>query len=185
MDVQDPSRRVTVVKEVDVVVAGGGLAGVCAAAAAARAGARTLLVERNVFAGGNATAGLERSVCNYFHDTKHELVVGGCPLEFIERLVALGAASKNWSGNRGHIVFDVELGKLALDQMLEDAEVDVLYDTLAADAIVEGDRLRGIIVQNRSGRQAILAGCVVDATGDADVAAARRPRRPRPFGRCR
>jgi len=171
LDVEDPSRRVPVVREVDVVVAGGGLAGVCAAAAAARAGATTLLVERNPFAGGNATAGLERSVCNYFHNTKHELVIGGLPLEFIQRLVKLGAASSNWSETRGHIVFDLELGKLALDQMLEEANADVLYDTLAADTIVEGDRLRGLIVQNRSGRQAILAGCVVDATGDADVAA--------------
>ena len=170
-DVCEPARRIRVAREVDVVVAGGGLAGVCAAVGSARAGATTLLVERNTCAGGVATASMEPSICNFFHNAAHELVIGGAPLEFIERLVALGAASANWAGSRVHVVFDVELGKLAFDQMLEDAGVEVLYDTLAADAIVEDDCLRGVIVQNRSGRQAVLAGCVVDATGDADVAA--------------
>jgi len=170
-EVREPARSTRVAKDVDVVVAGGGLAGVCAAVASARAGASTLLVERNTCAGGVATASLEPSICNYFHTADHRKAIGGAPLEFIERLVALGAASANWSGSRVHVVYDVELGKLAFDQMLEDAGVEVLYDTLAADAIVEDDCLRGVIVQNRSGRQAVLAGSVVDATGDADVAA--------------
>lgn len=155
----------------DVIVAGGGLAGVCAAAAAARAGARTLLVEKSPFAGGIATASLEPSICNYFHNTRQELILGGCPLELVERMVRHGAVSANWNKHRGHIVFDVELGKLAMDEMLEDAKVDILYDTIITGVVMDGHRIIGVRAANRSGEQIFRAGCVVDATGDADVAA--------------
>jgi len=155
----------------DVVVAGGGLAGVSAAAAAARVGVKVALVEREPFAGGISTAGMEPSICNYFHNCRQELVLGGRPLELVERLVRRGAASAHWSRHRGHVVFDVEIGKLVMDEMLEEAGVDIFYDTLVTDALVEGDTVTGLQVANRSGRQALLARCVVDATGDADVAA--------------
>ena len=157
--------------EYDVIVAGAGLAGVCAASASARAGARTLVVEKEPFAGGVSTAGLETSICNYFINTRHEIVVGGCPLELIERMVKRGAVSRNWNRHRGHVVFDVELGKICMDEMLEDAGAEILFDTLITDAIVEGNNVRGIQTANRSGLQERRASCIVDATGDADVAA--------------
>lgn len=164
------SRKVPVCAEVDVLVAGAGLAGVAAATAAARAGAKVTVVERQPFAGGVSTAAMEPSICNYFHNTRQELIVGGRPLELIERMVRLGAAARNWNKHRGHIIFDVELGKLAMDEMMEEAGVDMLYDTTVTDVVMEGDTVVGLQVANRSGNQAIMAGCIVDATGDADVA---------------
>jgi len=162
---------VACVAEYDVIVAGGGLAGVCAATAAARTGARTLLVEKAPYAGGIATASMEPSICNYFRNQAGEFVLGGCPRELIDRMVAKDAVSENWWRHRGHIIFDVERGKLAMDEMVEDAGADILYDTLVVGAMLDGNRVTGLQVANRSGVQAIRAGCVVDATGDDDVAA--------------
>lgn len=169
--VEGPRRKRPVIGTYDVIVAGAGLAGVSAATAAARAGAKVAIVELQPFAGGVSTASMEPSMCNYFHNTRQELIVGGRPLELVERMVNLGAVSRNWNKHRGHIVFDVEIGKLAMDEMLEDAGVDVFYDTLVTDVIVRDNRLQGLYVANRSGDQAVMAKCVVDATGDADVAA--------------
>jgi hypothetical protein len=158
-------------EQYDVLVAGAGLAGVCAAVAAARAGARTLVIEKEPFAGGISTAALETSICNYFHNTRHELIVGGCPHELIERMVRHGAVHKHWNRHRGHVVFDVEIGKLCMDEMLEDAGVDILFDTLIVDALVRDNAVCGVRAANRSGLFEVLARCTVDATGDADVAA--------------
>jgi len=165
-----PAAKTTIAGKYDVVVAGGGIAGVAAATAAARAGARVALVEMQPFAGGVTTASLESSMCNYFHNTQGERIVAGRPLELVERMVQLGAAHKNWDKHRGHVVFDSELGKLAMDEMLEAAGVDRLYNYLVTDAVMEGNRLVGLHVASRSGNQVMRAECVVDCTGDGDVA---------------
>ena len=163
-------RALPVAGEYDVVVAGGGLAGVAAASAAARAGARTILIEAQSFAGGVATATMEATMCRHFHSSSGELVVGGRPLELVERLVRLGATTANWPSHDFHITFDIELAKLAMDEMIEEAGVDILYGTTVTDALVEDRAVRGVVTSNRSGNQVLRAGCVVDATGDADVA---------------
>lgn len=165
-----PSPALPVAGEYDVVVAGGGLAGVAAASAAARAGARTALIEAQAFAGGVATATMEATMCRHFHSESGEPIVGGRPLEFVERLVRLGAATQNWPSHNFHITFDIELAKLAMDEMLEDAGVDILYSSIVTDAVMEDRAVRGVVVSNRSGNRIFRAGCVVDATGDADVA---------------
>ena len=85
--VTTPEQRVPIVGSYDVVVAGAGLAGVCAATAAAIAGAKTAIVEAEPFAGGISTAAMEPSICNYFHNTRGERIVGGRPLELIQRMV--------------------------------------------------------------------------------------------------
>ena len=154
----------------DVVVAGGGLAGVGAACAAARAGARTALIEAQAFAGGVATATMEATMCNHFHNAAGEQVIGGRPLELVDKLVELGAATPTWPRQRFHITFDIELAKLAMDIMLEDAGVDVYYGTIVTDALLSQNNVTGVVISNRSGNQSLKAKCVVDATGDADVA---------------
>jgi len=169
--VDETRRKRPVIGTYDVIVAGAGLAGVAAAAAAARTGAKVATVERHPFAGGVSTASMEPSMCNYFHNIKQELIIGGRPLELIERMVKRGAASIKWKEHRGHIVFDVEIGKLVMDEMLEDASVDIFYDTLVTDVVMKDNYLQGVHVANRSGSQVMMAKCVVDATGDADVAA--------------
>ena len=154
----------------DVVVAGGGLAGVAAACAAARAGASTALIEAQAFAGGVATATMEATMSNLFHNAAGEQVVGGRPFELVERLVDLGATTATWASQPYHITFDIELAKLAMDMMLEEAGVDVYYGTIVTDAVLSDNRVTGVVISNRSGNQRLEAGCVVDATGDADVA---------------
>ena len=166
----EPSRETRVRDEVDVLVAGGGLGGVSAAVAAARAGARTLLVERNGYPGGVATAGMCCSVFNCFYTPSHELVVKGNALEFVDELANAEGPGSGWRSHRGHIIYDVERAKLALIQLLENAGVSCLFDALIVDAILDGKEVRGAVIQSKSGREAIRSTAVVDATGDADLA---------------
>ncbi|HUU60531.1 MAG TPA: FAD-dependent oxidoreductase [Phycisphaerae bacterium] len=168
--VREAEREVPVRAEYDVAVAGGGLGGVAAATAAARAGARTLLVERNGFPGGVATAGMCCSVFNCFYTADHRLGVTGIPVEVADALAEATGFGKKWHGHKGHVIYDVERAKLVLTELLASAGVEVLFDTVVAGAVADGDALKGIVVESKSGREAILAKVVVDATGDADVA---------------
>ena len=167
--VREGPRDTPIRSSADVLVVGGGLGGVSAAVAAARAGASTLLVERNGYPGGVATAGMCCSVFNCFYTPKHELIVRGNALEFVEALGQDTGASR-WRRHKGHIIYDLERGKLALIEMLEAAGVACLFDALAVGAIMDGNNLKGALIESKSGRQAILAHTVIDATGDADLA---------------
>jgi hypothetical protein len=161
------TRGVPVCDEVDVLVCGGGPGGFCAALAAARAGANTLLIEQTNCLGGIATAGGHNHICLYTAWGTDLRVVGGLPWEIVRRVIDMGYGTYC----RGNADFELEGMKLALEQMAGEAEVKLLYHTLFADAIVEGGRIAGAYIQNKSGRQAVLAARVIDATGDADVAA--------------
>ena len=164
----EPARDIPVCAEVDVLVCGGGPAGFCAAVAAARAGAKALLVEQTNCLGGIATAGGHNHICLFTAWASDQQVVGGIPFEMAERVVAMGYG--HLSG-RGSVDFELDGMKLALEQLAAEAGVTLLYHTLFADALVEDGRVIGAAIQNKSGRQAVLARCVIDATGDADVAA--------------
>jgi hypothetical protein len=174
----DKKNRVRLVHDVpvrsafDVVVAGAGLGGVSAAVAAAEAGARTLLIEKNGYPGGVATAGMCCSVFNCYYTPSHELIVKGNALRFVDRLAQETGYGAEWREHKGHIIYDLERAKLVLSELLEEAGAAYLLDALVTDVIREDDRVAGIIVASKSGVEAIAAGAVVDATGDADVAAA-------------
>lgn len=149
----EPSRCIPVDSEVDVLVVGGGMAGVGAAVAAARAGCKTLLVERESMLGGLATAGLVN-----------------IPLDFVcgigaEMFAALEKVDGLW-----HRCSDPEKHKLVLDRMVVAAGCEVLFHTQAVEAIVKDGAVRGAVVENKSGRRAILARRIVDCSGDADLA---------------
>jgi len=168
----EPSRQVPVVSEADVLVAGGGQAGVAAAVAAARQGARTILVERNSYLGGVFTAGLMSSITNVLYLGTGERIVNGIIREIIDRLVKKGGASRNWgSAVMPQIPVDVELAKLVLTEMILEAGVEVWLDTWVSDVVMDGANIAGVIVESKSGRQALAACTYVDATGDADLAA--------------
>lgn len=169
--IKEAAREIPVRKEVDVLVAGGGLGGVSAAIASARAGAKTLLVERNGFLGGTATAGMCCSIFNCFYTSDHKLGTTGIPLEIADTLAEMQGYGKKWHNHKGHIIYDVEQAKLAFANLIEEAGGEMLVDTVIAGAVMDGDTLRGVIIESKSGREAILARVVVDATGDADVAA--------------
>ncbi len=168
----EPEKEVPVVDEVDVIVAGGGISGVAAAVAAARRNMDVLLVERNGFLGGVATAGLMSSMGNRFFADGEKLVVRGIALEIIERLVEERGTSRGWrSPLVPKIPFDPEIFKLVLLEMVKDENIKLYLHTFVADVVMSKNNLEGLIIESKSGREAVLGKTVIDATGDADVAA--------------
>lgn len=172
--VPEPARETRVAAEADVVVCGGGPAGAAAALAAARAGARTVLVENQVCLGGMATAGMVNRLGPY-HDQR-AIILRGIPWEVLRVLIDRGLAQEpvicapaNWSDY--WLVFDPEAMKRALDELLAAAGVEVWFDSRVVAPVMDGAAIRGVIAESKSGREAVLAGVVIDATGDGDVAA--------------
>jgi hypothetical protein len=152
------SRRIPVAAEVDVIVVGGGPTGVGAALAAAGEGAHVLLVERHGLLGGMWTAGLVNPV---FDSGKGWLVES-----LVSRLKEDGA----WK-TIGMNVFDVERMAYTLEKLLVQAGVEFWFHALGVEAIVEHGRVRGVLVQSKSGSEAILGKVTIDCTGDGDIAA--------------
>jgi hypothetical protein len=153
-------------QEAEVVVVGGGPAGVGAAFAAARTGADTLVVEQFNCLGGVATAGGHGHISKYDEEGTGRRIVGGIADEIAARLVADGFGMRNSHG----VWFEVEGLKLVLENMAESAGVRLLYHTFFCDSVVKDGALRGVVVQNKDGRGWIRARRVIDCTGDGDVA---------------
>jgi len=146
----------------DVLIVGGGTAGVAAAVAAGRNGADALLIERYGFLGGTMTAGLINPFMT-FHAGK-EQIIQGIFQEMIDRLKGMDGYNERTKA------FDAEAMKIVADQMVKEAGVKLLLHTCVIDAMVQENTIRGVEVHNKSGRQAILGKVVVDTTGDGDVA---------------
>jgi len=149
----DPARELGCIGKYDVLVVGGGMAGTGAAVSAARLGCKTMLIERETSLGGLATIGLVN-----------------IPLDFScgigkEMLSRLDQVSGHWHRNS-----DPEKHKLILDRMTKEAGVDLLLHSYAVDSIVSGGEIKGVVVESKSGRQAVLADRVVDSSGDGDAA---------------
>lgn len=164
------NEQIPVAYEADVVVVGGGPAGVGAAFQAARAGASVLLLEQMNCLGGIATAGWHGHICCYdaWHDASQRIVGGVC-YELVDRLVDDGYGT--YEGR--NLDFEVERLKFHLERMAaECGNLELLYYTQFSDVIVEDGEIRYVIFQNKSGRQAVKTRMVIDCTGDADVAAA-------------
>jgi hypothetical protein len=158
--VQEATRDLPIACTPDVLVVGGGIAGFMAALAAGRTGARTLLVERFGALGGTGTAAMMSLFYVPYAASR------GLVRELFDRLIARGGAIPG-----EFVVYDAEMYKVVALDMLAEAGVEVLLHTLVSDVIMEGTTLRGIIVENKSGRQAILSRVTIDASGDADLAA--------------
>jgi hypothetical protein len=156
-----------VTHETEVLVVGGGPAGVAAAFASARMGAKTLIVEQFNCLGGVATAGGHGCMCLYSEWGTEIRVVGGIPWEVVRRVGDAGYGTYDNSNTH----FQVEGLKLVLDRMAEECTCDILYYTLFADTVVEDGTVVGAVVQNKTGRQVIRAKRIIDCTGDGDVAA--------------
>lgn len=159
----EAEREVPVVRETDVLVCGGGPAGFAAAVTSARAGARTLLIERHPFLGGVWTAASLSLIIDGVHH-------GGFNAELLRRLDTIGGVEpyyhhKPWSA------FDAEAMKHVLDGWAEESGVKVQLYTSVVAAARDGRRLSGVFTESKSGREFVRAKVVVDATGDGDVAA--------------
>ena len=171
---EEAKREIPVSADVDVLVAGGGLSGTAAAIAAARAGAETLLIEPDGALGGVATTGLMSSMGNTFFDEKGKLIVHGLAEEIMDKVAERGGTSPNWKTPWvPKIPFDPEIFITVLEEMAAEAGVQMLFHTQVVSVLKpQRGRIKGVIVENKSGRQAALARCLVDGTGDADLAAA-------------
>ena len=169
-----PERPLPVFAETDVLVVGGGPAGFAAAVSAARAGAKTMLMERYGYFGGLWSGGIVLVVISTHVKENGELVqvmrgVGG---ELCERLSKIDGAIINHEPGKHNPTTDPEATKFMMDEMIAEAGVNVVLHSWATDVVMEGNAVRGVVFESKSGRQAVLAKVVVDATGDGDVFAA-------------
>src|SRR5215213_483077 len=196
--ITEPQRETPVIAETDVLVVGGGPAGICAAIAAARNGARVILTERYPHLGGLASGGQVLVLDDMADTGRHQKTVAGISDEIVERLDALGGAvyappedrytssEETWArwGRWGlqdnymrtrpkmityAVAFDPEALKFVSLQIVDEAGIHLRLHSMFVDAIVEEGKVRGGIFQTKSGRQAILAKVVIDSSGDGDV----------------
>ena len=175
--VAEPARQTPVYSDVDVLVVGGGPAGLAAAVSAARGGARTLLLERYGFLGGMGTAGGVTNFAGLYGKRAGvmQLLVRGVASELLARIQALGGLNEPQDGLQGRIrvrSYDVAAYKCAADGWLLSAGVELLLHAWAAGVVMAGDgqQIQAVLVETKSGRQAVLAKQVIDCSGDADIA---------------
>ncbi len=188
--IREPVRETPVFANCDVLVVGGGPAGCAAAASAARAGADTILVERYGCLGGMSTAGLVVWI-DRMTDWSGQQIISGFASDLLQRLpenALLGAPEHLWGSKEARAVeywrdrssayhgvitrsptVDPEMFKIAYLNVLLDRGVKLILHSWAVAPIQEGSTIRGIIFESKSGRQAILARAVIDATGDGDI----------------
>ena len=164
----------------DVVVSGAGTAGVVAALAAARNGAKTVLIESKGYPGGTVVEGGTALHSFYnlwkaFPGVKKKMVVKGIPQDIINRLLKVGATTGYAEMETGFdydsvcTAIDTELYKLTIFEMLNEAGVFVCVNTLLAGAVKNNNKLEGVIVESRSGREAFYAKAFVDCTAYGDL----------------
>ena len=180
---REPARDIPIARTADVLIVGGGPAGLAAAIASARAGAKTLLIEQFGYLGGTATASLMACINGFRNQVEPDATqtVRGIAEEIILRLKEMGGLGKSpyqqkaYPTKPGQLEYsyavDTEKLKYVTLKMCVEAGVELLFHTWFCEAIVESATVRGVIAENKSGRQALMAKVVVDASGDADVAA--------------
>lgn len=165
--IYEEGRYIPVLAETEVLVVGAGPAGLAAALASARSGSETILLERFGFLGGNLTQAMVESLVWYRHENTIE--AGGIGRELEEYATAFGGTYPD-PESTGRLI-DADMFKCAADQLVAEAGVKLLLHCYAVGVIVENGLVKGVITESKSGRQAVLAGVVIDASGDADIAA--------------
>ena len=172
-----------IVKECDVLVCGGGFGGISAALAAARQGKRVILLEKQFILGGLGTAGLVTIYLPLCDGYGHQ-VSFGIAEELLRLSISMGAEDRypaNWLDSndpagrtdkdpRFEVQYNPNIFAILAEQLLVQEGVEILYGTYAVSVSMAGDKIGAVIVENKSGRQAIAVKSVVDATGDCDIA---------------
>jgi len=163
--IREPAKDIKVIDSADIIVLGGGPAGCAAAIAASRLGLDVLLVERYGCLGGMATGGLIIMYAEYDSGMR------GLVSEFAERIIQDGGRMVETNRIIKHEpFFNPEMYKFMCLDMVEKANVRLLFHSWAVGANVKGDRINAVIVESKSGRQALRAKTIIDCTGDADTA---------------
>jgi hypothetical protein len=174
--ITEPARQIPLYGEYEVAVLGGGPAGIAAAVAVARAGRRTLLIERYGFLGGMGTAAGVTNFCGLHANVHGEMrrVVQGIASELLARIDGLGGL------NAPHLIlgkilaqaYDTAAYKIAADDLLKHHKVDILFHALGAGAVMQDERrINVLMVETKAGRQAVRAEIFIDCSGDGDLAA--------------
>jgi hypothetical protein len=174
--ITEPARKIPLYGEYEVAVLGGGPAGIAAAVAAARAGRRTLMIERYGFLGGMGTAAGVTNFCGLHANVYGEMhrVVRGIASDLLDRIDRLGGL------NAPHLIlgkilaqaYDTAAYKIAADDLLASHKVDVLFHALGAGVVMHDERrIHALVVETKAGRQAVLANIFIDCSGDGDLAA--------------
>ena len=174
--IPEPARETQIHGEYDVVVLGGGPAGIAAAVAASKAGRSTLLVERYGFLGGMGTAAGVTNFCGLHANVHGEIrrVVHGVATELLERIDRLGGlnAPHGLFGKTVAQAYDTAAYKIAADEMMASAGVQLLFHALGAGVVMDSPRRIGaLLVETKSGRRAIVGRAFIDGSGDGDLAA--------------
>ena len=180
MNMITESRSIPVLEAYDTVVCGGGVAGIAAALAASRCGAKTLLLEREYMLGGLATAGLVTIYLPICDGMGHQVSFGlaeellklSIKYGYEDRLPAAWLTSGSSEARlkeRYQVQFNPHLFAIAAEQELLHAGADILYGTVVSDVVMEDDKISRLIAENKSGRFALPVKTVVDTTGDADI----------------
>ncbi|HEY8396959.1 MAG TPA: FAD-dependent oxidoreductase [Flavihumibacter sp.] len=172
--IEEDKRQLPVYAEPEVLVVGAGPAGIGAAIAAARNGAKVMLMERYGFLGGNLTIAMVNPMFT-FHDIKGKQVIRGIAGELVDRLVQLKSSQGHVTDltfdNASMTPFDPEGMKYLLFDMVREAGVELLLHTWAVGVVREDSQVKGVIIENKSGRQVICPKYIIDCSADADIVA--------------
>jgi hypothetical protein len=192
-EILEPSRKITVMDEADVLVVGGGPAGIAAAVSAKRNGAKkVILLERYGHLGGMATGGIVVLIPHL--STGAQIEQAGMNVEWLERLAkkpggVVGTDKKDVGSSNPELInawkkyfsfvwasvmcygayVDPEMLKLVLNEMVEEAGIDVYLHSWGCKALVEGDEVKGVVFESKEGRKAVLGKITIDCTGDGDI----------------
>jgi len=164
-------------KGYDIIIAGAGIAGIAAALEASRNGLNTALIEKTIFPGGLATSGMINEFLPLCDGNGNQIIYGIAE-ELLKLSVLYGPTTlpTGWGGVSGEkntryrTVFSPASFILALDKVLQESKLEIWYDTLICDTEMHNDTLTGLVVENKSGRGTLNAKCIIDASGDADIA---------------
>jgi len=177
--INEPSKKIEVIDNVDIIVVGGGVAGVAAAIAASGNDVKVCIIEKENCLGGLATLGL---VAYYMPlcDGKGHKVIGGLGEELLRRSIKYGPGKipDCWKGkssikerikNRYKLYFNPASFMISLEELVLENNIKLYYDTRFCDVVLENNEIKAILIENKSGRCAILGKNIIDASGDADV----------------